>query len=135
MHRYPAPADVDEAAVHDVPEMLDLRRVLAHEQALEAVGDRVRPRGVDQRLHGLGRGVDLTDAGDALVGVNEDDEIVLTAVGDLLVNRPLPKDDRLDVRDPQATPDFAKVRAGRDPAAIVDYSEIVNNPLGSPRHP
>jgi hypothetical protein len=50
-------------------------------------------------LTSLRRGVDLPDAGDALVGVDEDDEVVLTAVCDPLVHGGLPQDDRLDVGD------------------------------------
>ena len=57
-----------------------------------------------ERAHGLGRRVDLADAGDALVGVDEDDEVVLAAVGDVVVQRRLTQDDRLDVGDLHAPP-------------------------------
>src|SRR4051794_34993317 len=99
VQRDPAAADVDQAAVHLLPEPLDVRRILTDEQVAEAVRDRVRARRLHQRAHRLGRGVDLADAGDALVRVDEDDEIVLAAVGDGVVERGLAEDDRLHVSD------------------------------------
>jgi hypothetical protein len=101
VERDPAAADVDQAAVHLLPEALDVERVLADEQVAQAVRDRVRARRVDDRAYRLGRGVDLADAGDALVGVDEDNQIVLAAVGDRVVERGLAEDDRLDVGDLQ----------------------------------
>ena len=97
-----APADVVDAAVHLVPEPLDVVRVLAEQELAQAVRDRVRARGVDERGDGLGRRVDLADAGEPLVGVDQDDEVVLAAVGDALVDSGLPQDDGLDIGDLQA---------------------------------
>ena len=127
--RDPAAADEDDAAIHLVPEPLDVERVLADQQLAEAVGNRVRARSADERRDGLGRRVDLTDAGDPLVRVDEDHEIVLAAVGDPLVHGRLPQDDGLDIGDLQAR------LLGTTPGGlrqIVDHSEIVNNPLESP---
>ena len=71
---------------------------------MQAVRDRVRAGRLDERAHRLGRRVDLADAGDALVGVDEDDEVVLAAVGDAVVEHGLTEDHRLDVRDLQSCP-------------------------------
>ena len=57
----------------------------------------------EQRVDGLGRRVDLADAGDALVRVDLDDEIVLAAVGDPVVQHGLAQDDGLDVGDLQTS--------------------------------
>ena len=54
-----------------------------------------------ERRDGLGRRVDLADAGDPLVGVDADDEVVLAAVGDPLVHGGLPQNDGLDIGDLQ----------------------------------
>ena len=85
----PAPTDVDQAAVHLLPEALGFERVLADEQVVQAVRDRVRAGRVDERADGLRRRVDLADAGDALVGLDEDDQIVLAPVGDAVVEHRL----------------------------------------------
>ena len=53
----------------------------------------------DERLHELGRRVDLADPGDPLVGVDPDDEVVLAPVGDPLVHDRLSQDDGLDIGD------------------------------------
>ena len=87
--RDPAPAEVDEAAVHLVPQPLDVQRVLADQHVAQAHRDRVRARRLHERLHELGRRVDLADPGDALVGVDPDDEIVLAPVCDPLVHNRL----------------------------------------------
>ena len=97
-----AAADEDDAAIHLVPEPLDVERILTDQQPAEAVRDRVRARSADERRDGLGRRVDFADAGDPLVGVDQDDEIVLAAVGDPLVHGRLPQDDGLDIGDLQA---------------------------------
>ena len=100
--RDPAAADEDHAAVHLVPEPLDVERVLADQQLAQAVRDRMRGRGVHERRDRVGRRVDLADAGDPLVGVDQDDEIVLAAVRNPLVHGGLPQDDGLDIGDLQA---------------------------------
>ena len=100
--RDPAAADEDHAAIHLVPEPLDVERVLADQQLAQALRDRVRAGRVHERRDGLGRRVDLADAGDPLVGVDQDDEIVLAAVRDPLVHGGLPQDDGLDIGDLQA---------------------------------
>ncbi len=75
-------------------------------------GDGVRAGCLDERLHELGRRVDLADAGDALVGVDADDEVVLAPVGDAVVHDRLPQDDGLDVGDLHGmSPDADGVRA------------------------
>ena len=84
--RDPAPAEVDEAAVHLLPEPLDVERVLADQDVAQAHGNRVGARRLDERLDELGRRVDLADARDALVGVDPDDEVVLAPVCDSLVH-------------------------------------------------
>ena len=84
--RDPAPPEVDEAAVHLLPEPLDVERVLADQDVAQAHGDRVGARRLDERLDELGRRVDLADARDALVGVDPDDQVVLAAVCDSLVH-------------------------------------------------
>ena len=89
MDRDPAPAEVDEAAVHLLPQPLDVQRVLADQDVAQAHRDRVRARRLHERLHELGRRVDLADPGDALVGVDPDDEIVLAPVCDPLVHNRL----------------------------------------------
>ena len=99
MDRDAAPAEVDEAAVHLVPEPLDVERVLADQRVAQARRDRVRARRLDERPHELGRRVDLADPRDALVGVDADDEVVLAAVGDAVVHDRLAQDDGLDVGD------------------------------------
>ena len=86
MDRDPAPPEVDEPAVHPLPEALDVERVLADQHVAQAHGDRVRARRLDERLHELRGGVDLADPRDALVGVDPDDEVVLAAVRDALVH-------------------------------------------------
>src|SRR5262249_14791120 len=93
-----------QAAVHLLPEPLDVGRVLADEQVVEAVRDRVRAGRLDKRAHRLGGGVDLADAGDALVGVDENHGVVLTAVRDRVVDRRLTEDYRLADRDLHARP-------------------------------
>ena len=60
------------------------------------------PGAVHEGRDGLGRRVDLADAGDPLVGVDQDDEVVLAAVGNALVHGGLPQDDGLDIGDLQA---------------------------------
>ena len=57
----------------------------------------------DERVHGLGRRVDLADADDALVGVHPDDQIVLAAVRDPVVQHGLAQDDGLDIGDLQTS--------------------------------
>ena len=47
----------------------------------------------------VGGRVDLPDARDPLVGVHEDDEVVLASVRDPVVDGRLSEDDRLDVGD------------------------------------
>ena len=98
----PAAADVVDAAVHLVPEPFDVVRVLAEQELAQAVRDRVRAGGVDERRDGFWRRVDLADAGQPLVGVDQDDEVVLAAVGDAFVDGGLPQDDGLDIGDLQA---------------------------------
>ena len=71
--------------------------------------------------------------GDALVGVDADDQVVLAAVGDARRRRRLPQDDGLDLGDLHGSllaGGMADDTAGRP--QIVDYSEIVNNPLAWP---
>ena len=97
-----AAADVVDAAVHLVPEPLDVVRVLAEQELAQAVRDRVRAGGVDEGRDGFWCRVDLADARQALVGVDQDDEVVLAAVGDALVDSGLPQDDGLDIGDLQA---------------------------------
>ena len=99
MHRDPAPAEVDEAAVHLVPQPLDVERVLADERVAQARRDGVGARRLDERLHELGRRVDLPDPRDPLVGRDADDEVVLAPVGDSVVHDRLAQDDGLDVGD------------------------------------
>ncbi len=94
-----AAADVDHAPVHPVPEPLDVERVLADERVAQPRGDGVRAALVHERLDGLRGGVDLADPGDPLVGVNQDDQVVLAPVGDPLVQGCLPEDDCLHVGD------------------------------------
>ena len=65
----------------------------------QARRDGVRARRLDERLHELGRRVDLADPGDPLVGVDADDEVVLAPVGDPVVHDRLAQDDGLDVGD------------------------------------
>ncbi len=55
-----------------------------------------------ERRDGVGRRVDLADAGDPLVGVDQDDEVVLAAVRNPLVHGGLPQDNGLDIGDLQA---------------------------------
>ena len=128
----PAAADVDQAAVHRVPRAFDVERVAPDERRAEAVGDGVGAVLADESGDDVGGGVDLADPDDALVGVHEDDEVVLAPVRDPVVDGRLSEDDRLDVGDLHAIPPGeARLRSCRAPRPIVDYSEIVNNPLTS----
>ena len=95
----PTTSDEDDAAVHLVPEPLDVERVLADQQLVQALRNRVRARSAHERRDGLGRRVDLADAGDPLVRVHQDDEIVLASVRNPLVHSGLPQDDGFDIGD------------------------------------
>ena len=75
-----AAAIVDRGLVHLVPEALDVERVLADQDLAQADHDRVGAGRLDDRLDDGRGGVGLADAGDALVGVDEDDGGVLGPV-------------------------------------------------------
>ena len=104
VQRDAATADVDQPAVHLLPEPLDVHRIFSDEQFPQAVGDGVGTGGVNNRLDRFRCRIDLTNAGNALVGVDKDDKIVLASVCDSLVQRRLSKDHRLDIRDLHESP-------------------------------
>jgi hypothetical protein len=68
----------------------------------------MRRRRVDDGPRDLRRRVDLTDAFDALVRADANDQVVLAAVGDRSIEAGLSVDDRFDVGDLHA--DVAPVR-------------------------
>ena len=103
VHAEAAPAVGLRALVEPVPEPVDVERVLADEQALHAArGDRQQRR-LDDGLGGRRVGVHLADAGDALVGVDLDDQDALAAVADL-PDLGQAEDDRLDIGDQHPLP-------------------------------
>ena len=81
-------AEVHRAAIHLLPEPFVVERVLADQKSPQPAGDVVAERGVDDRLHHLGRRIRLADAFEAVVGADADEHRVLAAGGL-----------RLDVRD------------------------------------
>ena len=86
MYRDPTPAEVDQTAVHLLPQPFDVQRVFPDQGIAETDRDRVRARRLHEGLDELGRRVDLADPGDPLVGVDPDDQVVLAAVCDSLVH-------------------------------------------------
>ena len=93
-----APAGVDGAVIHLVPEPLGLEGVLADEQMLQTGADGVAERPLDDGLGRERRGVHLADAGDAGVRGDLDDERVLAAVA-LGADKFLRDVNGFDVRD------------------------------------
>jgi len=100
--RRAAPSVEDRPAVHRLPEPLDVEGIAPEQQLPQPERDLVRAAGLDDRLAHLRRGIDLTDPDEALVGVHPDDEVVLAAVCDALVDLGLTDDDGFDVGDPHA---------------------------------
>ena len=84
MHHRAPPAVDGGRLVHLVPEPSDLQRVLPDQDLAQAARGDGAERGVDDGLGDGGVGVDLADAGDALVGPDPDQQDRLTAVADRL---------------------------------------------------
>ena len=84
---------------HQLPEPVDLERVLADDQLADAAGDRMRRRHLDDRARDVRGRVRLADPDHALVGVHPDEERVLRAVGAARVDLVEAEHDGLDVDD------------------------------------
>src|SRR5262249_33353094 len=95
-------AGVEDAAVHLAPQLLHTGWILADEGLSQAHRDRVGAGCLDHCVHHLGSRGHLADPDDPIVGAHSNDEVVLAAVGNALVELGLAEDDRLNVRDLQA---------------------------------
>jgi hypothetical protein len=76
-----------------------LEWVLADEHFFEAEAEDVGAAGVDHGLGDPGVGVDFADAGDAFVGVDENDDVVLGGGAGVAVKAGVEEDVGFDVGD------------------------------------
>src|SRR5262249_37077046 len=77
-------AEEDRTLVHTVNETVDLDGVLPQDTLSQPAADLVRQGRFDDRLGHQRRGIDLADPDDAGVGVDLDDQRLLTAVAALV---------------------------------------------------
>ncbi len=113
--------------VQELPEPVDLERVLADEHLAQAPRDQVRRRHVDHRPCEVGRRVCFADAHVAIVGVDPNEEGVLSAVGARGVDAVRAEDDRLDGGDLQrvTAPSACAISARTSPAASSSCASVV----------
>src|SRR5258706_9749032 len=88
MERLATALEIERALVHLLPEPPDLQGVLAEKEGAQARANLVRGWRIDDRLGNRGRGIDLSQAGDAFIGMDAHDDTVLAAVADGCVDRP-----------------------------------------------
>src|SRR5207249_391197 len=99
VQRHAAPTEVDAGAIHRVPQPLDLQRVPSDQNMPQSTCNGVGGGRLDDGLDHFGGRIDLADTDDARVGVYAHDQVILSAVGDALVECRLAQDDGLDVSD------------------------------------
>src|SRR5262249_2054939 len=107
MQRHTAPTVVDGGAVHLLPQPLHVEGILTQQHQPKSACDRVGARGFDDRVDDLRCRVHFAYADDARVGVHTHDQVILAAIGDRLIERRLPQNDRLHVRDLHDRPVYA----------------------------
>ena len=95
------PSNVGQAAVHLPPEIANLARILSDQQLAQTERDRMRAIRIHDCLDGLWSGIHLADAGDAVVRLDDDEEIVLAPIRDRRVERRRANHDGFDVGDQQ----------------------------------
>ena len=100
------------AEIHPPPELADLEGVGADQHVLDRQAHGVGARRLDAGLGHPGIGVAFADAGDAAVGVDDDDEAVLRGGGEARVVVGRQQDVAFDVGDLQAR--RRAVETGRD---------------------